>query len=142
MTAKFKIGDKVNAYFPDRPENNIENETILSATHKHIYGWLYKVTNQPEHVLFYKECKLQKVAPKLTNEQIFVIFLKESGSYEVYKNNLLHFVDTCHIEEPINNGMYWHCTKEGISYWLALDSKWRALCTRFKLKGDIDLRII
>lgn len=75
----------------------------------------------------------------MTNEQIFVMFLKKHRKYTSYKKQFDKNLESSNVRDIIDTSFYWRDTKEGNKYWQDLDAEWEELCEHFDLTGNIYL---
>lgn len=81
----------------------------------------------------------------MTNEQIFVRFLKEKRKYSSFKRQMdptRPYFNCSPMFRPIDRGLVWLHTEEGHDYWKNLHKEWKELYDHFNLEGVIDLRKI
>lgn len=89
--------------------------------------------------MFFKE------SPILSNEEVFVIFLKHNRKFTPFKKARIQWCEehpsveyTTEINMAITTAFSWDIGDVPYSSWYSLSRKWNALVKEFTLKGTID----
>lgn len=78
--------------------------------------------------------------------RMFITFLMENDVYHSYLRNMIHFkkfhsgfFNVCFMdpETSMFNFIQWVFPREGTSYWLDINSKWRAKYKKYRIKKAI-----
>lgn len=82
----------------------------------------------------------------MTNEEVFIIFLKEHRKFSSFKRQFRFNLEEApttdwSVQEAIH-GITWGTSTEGVDYWVILDVKWRKVCQQFNLTGSVNYRTI
>lgn len=154
--SKFKLGERVEVNSEISPLFNQKETIVTKITTNHTRVgepyYTYQVRGQPNLAMEYRECSLHKLQPKLTNEQVLALFLKQHRKYAAFKrylnNHNLHTnalriypnTNIPKVQLGLRTAFIWLLTKEDHQFWEDLHKEWVKLCEDFNLEGSITLK--
>jgi len=96
---------------------------------------------------------MSKIGQQLTNEEVFIAFLKNRRKYSAFKRNCINHYSSFKsydrqqqsskftVDTVIIEAFIWSATKEGYWYWEKQSMDWQKLVSHFNLQGRIVLNL-